>query len=108
VAIPLDEMTRGVAQPEVLVLVQAGMMNRCYLAYAVTTGTAPLPAKRKMLCSWVNADPPRYLLSFAWMSLAQANISTLDSYDATVATSTINQTNWDMMADLLVPDSAVA
>lgn len=103
-ALTMEDMARGVIQPEVKTRVQAGMMNRCFLAYAATAnGNATIQAKRITLCGQVSASPDRYLDNFAWMVMTVTAVTTLDDITDSVITSCINQGNWDMMADLLVP-----
>lgn len=105
-ALPLNQMTPGVFDVDIRNLVQAGMVNRCFLAYAATANAdATIQAKRMVLCASVTNTPDRYVTNFAYMSLAQATITDIADYTATVVTSTINQANWDMMADLLISDA---
>lgn len=105
-ALSMEDMARGVIQPEVLTRVQAGMMNRCYLAYAAADNAdAGLQIKRITLCGRVTAEPALYVTNFCWLVMAVTTVTSLDAaaLTDTVITSCINQANWDMMADLLVP-----
>jgi hypothetical protein len=107
VALSLEDIARGVEQPEIREIVLGAMMNRVYLAYAVTTGTDPMPAKRRALEAAIVAAPDAYVTRFAFMSLSTTTITTLDDYTPTVGTSTINQSNFDMMADLIIPTESL-
>lgn len=108
-AIPLDQVTPAVGLGNVREIVQAGMLNRCFLAYSATANTdATIQKKRLYLCAKVAADQEIYLTDFVWMVLTETTVTAVSAVDNTVVTSVINQNNWDMMADLLVPTSAVS
>lgn len=97
-------MATGIIDPAVLPRVQAGMMNRCFLAYAATANAnATIQAKRITLCDRVTADPTLYVTNFAWLVMSVTTATALQDVTDSVITSCINQANWDMMADLLVP-----